>query len=622
MAEALVYEDTPFAEYLSEIGSKEELTKQPEMHELERRASQNDENSQHWLAHFSREILDYLQETLSTALPLQEENAFEERFKYLLCTSHLLNDTLSIYFYDSKKPNPINAREAGLYFGGISRRNFEILLSSLIGVLVVLLTWLLRDAEPKDIGTKMMQLPIALILALLASFFLYRRMRRKVMKNLHNSALHFLETLVYNCQTFDLKVNKALIMIQEIELVSRGYRLSMPLSPISRIEQSSKDRRCNALREAIYNILQEAFTSYCEAIVAMQPEISKINLDIMYNMYNITPCPDTEGDEWNVDDEKEKYSLEYLKQIFQRMHSKRRECLCHFLALDVMTPGRDSHRRDYEYHWAAVNGHLDEIGVITSEYLNRVNVALASELHTTVTPTPKQDFMSQPTAPVITNKKLKAYLHRLASIEQHIRGVQAKVYICNEDARKYFGNDGLVAEKHREQLLNQYESITRDFTYMFQEWEDGKKALKDITEPMSVDSNLSSSIQSLDEDAETLKGENDSDENTSEKTLTIDWSQKDEPLDVQEQVFVAEAITEQTTKKLTREERIAIQKVKRDEEAKSRATRMDSERMVHELKDVLLVRRKPMDFENEVLQPSQDFERIPIQGTRVEVVSN
>jgi hypothetical protein len=34
-----------------------------------------------------------------------------------------------------------------------------------------------------------------------------------------------METLVYNCQNLDLKINKALIMIQEIELVSRGYRL-------------------------------------------------------------------------------------------------------------------------------------------------------------------------------------------------------------------------------------------------------------------------------------------------------------------------------------------------------------------------------------------------------------
>ncbi|CAG8432832.1 11512_t:CDS:2 [Diversispora eburnea] len=172
MAENVIYEDTPFAEYLSEIGSQEQLTKQPELFELERHAS---EDTSWYSRHlrFGYEIFDYLRVTL----PIQEENEFEERFKYLLCTSHLLNDSLSIYFYDSRKPNIIDIKEAGLYFGGISRRNFEILLSSLIGMIVVFLTWLLHDTDSKkDIGTKMMQLPIAFILALLASFFLYRRM--------------------------------------------------------------------------------------------------------------------------------------------------------------------------------------------------------------------------------------------------------------------------------------------------------------------------------------------------------------------------------------------------------------------------------------------------------------
>lgn len=50
--------------------------------------------------------------------------------------------------------------------------------------------------------------------------------------------------------------------------------------------------------------------------------------------------------------------------------------------------------------------------------------------------------MSQPSPAIITNKKLKSYLHRLACIEQHIRGIQAKIYICNEDSRKFYETEG------------------------------------------------------------------------------------------------------------------------------------------------------------------------------------
>ncbi|CAG8753514.1 11902_t:CDS:10, partial [Racocetra persica] len=571
MAENVVYEDTPFAEYLADIGSEETLTKQPNLFELEGDSQASDTTLMSRFSQYILNIFNSTQETLSTALPLQEENEFEERFKYLLCTSHLLNDTLSVYFYDSKKPKPIDTSEAGLYFGGISRRNFEILLSSIIGIIVVILTWLLHGTDSKDFGIKILQLPTVFALALC-------------------------ERLVYNCQNFDIKLNKALIMIQEIELVSRGYRLSMPLSPISRIEQSSKNRRCSMLREIVHNILQEAFISYQDAIVAMSSESLKENLAIMYNMYNIIPC--LESDEWNSKEE-DVLSLENLKQCFQKVHTKRRELLCHFLALDVMTPGRDSGRRDYEHHWATVNEHLDNLGTITGLYLDQIIAASTNEL------APKQDFLLQQTSQTIPNKQLVTYLHRLASIEQHVRGVQAKLYICNEDARKFYETEEVVvSEDERKHLMNQYESISKDFTYMFQEWEDGKKALKDIMGPTLIDSELSNSRHSIEEDAETLKDENDQDEDFCEKTHTIDWSRTDEPLDVLEQVFEADAEVEveSATRKLTREERITLQKAKRIEEAKSKEVRSNSERMVHELKDVL-IRRKPLSSDDDHSQP-------------------
>ncbi|CAI2178258.1 11604_t:CDS:2 [Funneliformis geosporum] len=598
MAESVIYEDTPFADYLAEIGSKEELEKQPELFELERQFSQHSDVQMTFFTEFTYNIIEYLKEAFSTALPIQEENQFEERFKYLLCTSHLLNDTLSIYFYDSKKPSIVELREAGLYAGGLSRRNFEVLFSAVIGLTIVFLTWLIHDVEAKDLKTTMIRLPAAFLLAMFASFFLYRRMRRKAVKTLYTSALHYMEALVYNCQTLDLKVNKALIMIQEIELVS---------------QQNSKNRRCLALRETVYNTLQEAFLTYRNAIIVMQPEISKHNLNIMYNMYNIIPS--NEDDEWIMEEENDMHSLENLKLCFQKMHAKRRECLCHFLALDVMTPGRDSHRRDYESHWAAVNNHLNNLSIVTGLFLERVIVASASELYSI--PSPKQDFMSQPSPAIITNKTLKSYLHRLACVEQHIRGVQAKLYICNEDARKFYEANDTAEVNEKERLLNQYESISKDFKYMFQEWEEGKKVLKEMMEPIPTDSDSLGSRQSLIEDLEPSRDSNEDVGHKSETPL-IDWTQADEPLDVPAQVFEAESEPEVIKKILTREERIAIQKSKRSQESKVRSARQDTERMVHELKDVL-VRRKPRNYQSEALISLEDSERIHLHGSRVAI---
>ncbi|CAG8456060.1 7090_t:CDS:2 [Ambispora gerdemannii] len=566
MPESIIYEDTPFAQYLAEIGSEEEVVKQPEPKgfESEEHATEKHKTAfREKLLSTSYETITYLKETLSTALPLREENQFEERFKYILCTSHLLNEAPSIHFYDSRRPIVTDITEAGQYFGGLTRRNFEILLSTFVTLVSVFLAWVLQ-ADSKDSTGRLVRLPIALITPIIASFWLYRHMRRKAMKTLHDSALHLVQVLVYNCQTFDLKVNKALIMIQEIELVSRGYRLSMPLSPITRIEQSSKTRRCIALRDTLHAILREAFMGYRRAIMTIQPEISQASLNIMYNMYNIPSS--VKEDDWNMDDVEDPTSLENLRLCFQKMHSKRRECLCHLLALDVMTSGRDSDRRDYEQHWAAVNEHINELGSITGHYLDTV-IASSTNEPLDALPPPNQDILSRLThfAP---DKRLRAYLHKLASIEQYVRGIQAKVYLCNEDARKYYETEGFVDPKESELLMNQYNSLAQDFSFMAQEWQEGKQALtKLIQEPEDPDT-PAVNRRSLEVDMSNQEQEStENDENSSERTL-IDWQQIDEPLDVPEQYF--EAIAEPEAKQtLTREERIAIQKAKKAEEVRA-----------------------------------------------------
>ncbi|CAG8832869.1 16754_t:CDS:2, partial [Cetraspora pellucida] len=75
MAENVVY-DNLFSEDHTDVSNKKRLSLF-----VERQRSQAEEFVT--ISRFSQGVLDifeYLQETLSTALPLQEENEFEERF--------------------------------------------------------------------------------------------------------------------------------------------------------------------------------------------------------------------------------------------------------------------------------------------------------------------------------------------------------------------------------------------------------------------------------------------------------------------------------------------------------------------------------------------------------------
>lgn len=200
--------------------------------------------------------------------------------------------------------------------------------------------------------------------------------RRTAIRQLYQIALSKVQAFIDHSDTLDTKVHRVLITIQEIELVSRGYRLSTPLSPISRIEQNSKQRKCIQLRNRLSTVLRRAFITYEEGIIDLMDVVNKSNLATLYDMYNVhsiasLSAMNEEGDEV--------YSLDQLKKLAQLMHLKRRECMVHFLALDVMTENHDSVRYDYQAGWKAVIDVLKKIVDETENFAKEVVDALEAE---------------------------------------------------------------------------------------------------------------------------------------------------------------------------------------------------------------------------------------------------
>jgi len=58
MAESIVYEDTPFAEYLAEIGSEEELIQQPEIYNRDKEEKKELMNERLWK--IMAEVISYV----------------------------------------------------------------------------------------------------------------------------------------------------------------------------------------------------------------------------------------------------------------------------------------------------------------------------------------------------------------------------------------------------------------------------------------------------------------------------------------------------------------------------------------------------------------------------------
>lgn len=459
------------------------------------------------LYHYWRRSL--LHDTFSISLPIAEENEFEEKFKYLIATSPLLSEVLSVH--NANKSNKKRAThhmtttttDYSTMATKASHAGVVGTVTTMTGCMMALAIeafklrhQLRQQSQPAKL---FLSTPVVSMTMMLTSsmsvFFGYRHMRRSGIRQLYRTALHTLQTLMEQCETLDNKVHRALITIQEIELVSRGYRLSLPLSPISRIEQSSRSRRCIALRNRLGAVLRRAFIVYEEAIIDLVDHVNKNNLSRLYDMYNIRSVASLSAvDRMDDDEEEGGICLDRLRALAQLMHAKRRECMMQLLALDIVTDEHDSLRLDYERGWRGVNTVLAKVTEDTKQFVNEITKALDNELYK---PTAKDDRQQLLNSNTVQDGRLRPFVHRLASLDQQMRTVEAKFYLCNDDIRQLTQQgDSTSLEELRERLKREYMSIEQDFNQMIVEWEAGRDALTTFLDPPDLDPSPSSSISS------------------------------------------------------------------------------------------------------------------------------
>jgi hypothetical protein len=222
----------------------------------------------------------------------QTDKTFAEHFKYIICTSGLLTSKLAISSYNHEVVLPTDSESEGqekpeqaspmstqdnriatsassvpsqtsIRLSGSSKTLFDATCWS-----AVLLALLSRNAQAWSRGTVIL---ISVTWAIIATIGLDESMDlafevshknigryslqeydRKAEADSKSAFLSDLESsrlkakmctqvfeLVSVAKSFDLECNRTIAAIQEVELVSRGFKLTHPLPPISRIEATS-----------------------------------------------------------------------------------------------------------------------------------------------------------------------------------------------------------------------------------------------------------------------------------------------------------------------------------------------------------------------------------------------
>ncbi|CAG7556993.1 unnamed protein product, partial [Fusarium equiseti] len=497
---------------------------------------------------------------------------FLEQFRYTIIASQLLSghSGLGQSQFGSSGPSPLSSNDESLL-------STEGIIASVLAALAVavVLSWVLGSGVTKK------RLIFLLLLCAAGALLGQIYMKRQWLRYRRSQSLSEITSFVEHSHNFDSATGAALSLIQEVELVSRGYRLSAPLPPISRIEDRTQTRRCLRLRKALRHSFAEVLESYNQVCTVVNGFAEQTDLEKYYDIYDITDFDMSDARRGLSDEDLEDpESLRTLKILAARFSTIRKLFLCALLALDADTDTNDLLR------WTTAVESLLSLNSSTQAAHSRLQSILSEEDNFPSPPTPLNALTPG-------RERWRAQLRKLGSLSTGIRGLQAKLQLLREESDRSLNDSSDISELGPN-LMSQYESIGMDLKELMSAWEEGKAALA-----LGIDRNEKrlSSMSTLLSPVSSLSGLTTVDENggtaAALKALTGESPPSSEYAGSTEhespEVFEAVALPRPRSM-LTREERIVKVREEREQKAIARQHVDATKGMLRELETVINLR--------------------------------
>ncbi|KAJ4394564.1 hypothetical protein N0V93_003783 [Gnomoniopsis smithogilvyi] len=410
--------------------------------------------------------------------------------------------------------------------------------------------------------------------------------RQQWLRYVRGQTLAEISTFVSKAQDFDSASSAAVALIQEVELVSRGYRLSAPLPPISRIEDQSQRRRCVRLRKVMRKSFEEIISKYEQASSVIKGFSEQLDLERYYDIYDISDLDMADALQGYSEKEFEDMeSLQTLKIAASRFHVMRKMFLCALMSTEAQGDETDFLR------WTSVVESLRMLNETTTESYERIKSILSEE-----TSFPAQATAGEkgPLSP--GRERWRSQLRKLNSLTTGIRGLQAKMTMLREESDRALDEANDLSELGPN-LMQQYESIGQDLKMLQQAWEQGKGALasgidRNEKRISSMSGMLSPglSLSGLTIVEESNSGGSVSDAFKALTGETPDTLELPNSSGDVEEVFEAVATPSRAKSTLTREERIIKMKEDRERRAEMREKADANRGMLKELEMVINLR--------------------------------
>ncbi|KAB8233680.1 proliferating cell nuclear antigen [Aspergillus alliaceus] len=536
-------------------------------------------------------LYDACTSALNSRVGRSDNERFLEQFGYVIVASQLLNEH-SAPSYTSAADVLSNSRLADL--PSISS-TFGLQGAVVTASTSFSIAWLLHWSRPRS-GSALnpRKVGVLLVLVPVIGVLFYAFAKRQWLKYLRHQAVDAAGFLIGNAQGFDSAASASVVFIQEVELVSRGYRISTPLPPISRLEDQAQTRRCLRLRRTVSECFYFMLKRYLQAQRCLRPITDNNNLAKYYDIYDVSEEELAEAElalaERKTEDQ---YSLRALRTLFGRLYVVRKSILCCLLALGADGGGSDIAR------WSVAVEQMQDLAEVTGENTEKMTSILNEE---DSNPVPRSPL------PTASPKKehLRAQYRRLNSLSQAIRALHAKMHLLREMSSATLEQpDTSESDETEATLLSQYESIGSDIKNLLQEWESGKTAMTSNSDKRLTVDRLSRPLSEWklpSSPTPSLGGSTTVEGSPSDALKALNGERPDSSVihfDEEEEIFEAVALPARSKRQsLTREERIARVKEDRAKQAAARERLDANTNMLKELEMVIKQRPPPASKRN------------------------
>lgn len=434
--------------------------------------------------HRRTKTLTALQDVCSAAISVRvstsENDLFLDRFRYLIIASQLLvaeaKPSAETYFSD-----PLGESMTPDHHAGNPIRLQGAAITVIISFSVA---WVLHWAKLRSPGPVLSWLNVYVSFLLLALLVIgtHGYAGRKASQRVRQAAVGALSEIITQSHALDKVARSALGLIQEVEIVCRGYEISNPLPPISRLESEGADRRCLVLRSGLANAISSTTHCYLEAHNVLLPFVDRVDMQRYHDIYELSRQAYQEMIQGlPLTSKHDPESLKGLKASLGQLFIARQILLCDLLALPSDLSIHDSSRwsviSDEMLNVSSVAGtSATAIGRLISEEINRPwGGPLAA--HALGSAQFDGCQASEVVAPKTPGKdRAQAQLRRLDALSQSIRSLNARMSLMRDEANSLI-DDARQSSDISCFLAKQYDHIGSDLRNLLLEWERGRNTM-------------------------------------------------------------------------------------------------------------------------------------------------